>query len=406
MKKMPLQSVVLAICMAGLATVSFCPAFAGDLKITIPKRTKLTPVQRLNREGVEAVTRHNYKKAQSLFYKAYLYDPDDPFTLYNLGYISELEGELDRAKSYYSMAAQQASDAVIAKANLKQLQGKHMKEAVVSLQDASMEINRDNVEAVRLLGDGRAAEADMVLQQALAVNPKNAFTLNNLGVAKETEGDLEQALKYYNQAAASQSKDPAVVTLNSSWRGKPVAEMAEANVKKVRARIEEEQDAHIHAALLNLRGVAAVNRNDSNDAAKDFLQAYKLDPNNAFSLNNAGYVSEMDGDLETADFFYEKARSAEGAGDKVGLATRRGADGKKLTEVAEQSDQDVESKIEVLNAARRRENAPIELKRRDGQAISAPSDSSQQTVPPTSPDLVPRPPQSESPQPQPQVEPQ
>ena len=60
-------------------------AHAGDLKITIPKHSKLTPVQRLNREGVEAVRKHNYKKAEQLFYKAYLFDPDDAFTLNNLG---------------------------------------------------------------------------------------------------------------------------------------------------------------------------------------------------------------------------------------------------------------------------------------------------------------------------------
>ena len=78
---------------------------AGDLKITLPKRSKLTPVQRLNQEGVEAVQKHHYEKATALFYKAYLYDPDDPFTLNNLGYISELNGQVDRAQHFYDMAA-------------------------------------------------------------------------------------------------------------------------------------------------------------------------------------------------------------------------------------------------------------------------------------------------------------
>jgi len=41
---------------------------------------------------VDAVRKRNYEKAESLFYKAYLLVPDDPFTLNNLGYISELKG--------------------------------------------------------------------------------------------------------------------------------------------------------------------------------------------------------------------------------------------------------------------------------------------------------------------------
>ena len=81
-------------------------AQAGDLKITIPKRSHLTPVQRLNREGVEAVRKHNYSKAEQLFYKAYLFDPDDAFTLNNLGYISELQGQIDRVQRFYVLASE------------------------------------------------------------------------------------------------------------------------------------------------------------------------------------------------------------------------------------------------------------------------------------------------------------
>ena len=76
-----------------------------DLKINIPRRSKLTPVQRLNREGVEAVRKHKFSKAEQLFYKAYLYDPGDAFTLNNLGYVSELQGQIERAQNYYQLAS-------------------------------------------------------------------------------------------------------------------------------------------------------------------------------------------------------------------------------------------------------------------------------------------------------------
>ena len=77
----------------------FYHAWGKDIRITIPKHSELTPVQRLNREGVDAVRRHQYEKAEAIFYKAYLYDAADPFTLNNLGYISELQGKLDRAQN-------------------------------------------------------------------------------------------------------------------------------------------------------------------------------------------------------------------------------------------------------------------------------------------------------------------
>ena len=90
-------------------------AGAKDVTLSIPKRTKPTPVQKLNQEGVKAVEKHAYKKAKALFYKAYLIDPNDPFTLNNLGYIAELEGQVDRAERYYALAQAQDSDAVVYK---------------------------------------------------------------------------------------------------------------------------------------------------------------------------------------------------------------------------------------------------------------------------------------------------
>src|SRR5579862_3999938 len=109
--------------LVGIATTGAQFAQAGDLKINIPKRSTLTPVQRLNREGVEAVRKHNYPKAEQLFYKAYLFDPDDPFTLNNLGYISELQGQVDRAQRFYSLAAAQPSEAVIDVASVRRVVG-------------------------------------------------------------------------------------------------------------------------------------------------------------------------------------------------------------------------------------------------------------------------------------------
>ena len=73
---------------------------AGDLRINLPKRTEATPVQKLNREGVKEIQRHRLDRAEKLFYRAYLIDPDDPFTLNNLGYISELQGKVERAQRY------------------------------------------------------------------------------------------------------------------------------------------------------------------------------------------------------------------------------------------------------------------------------------------------------------------
>ncbi len=356
-------------------------AHAKDVKITIPKRSELTPVQRLNREGVEAINKRQFTKAKELFYKAYLYDPGDPFTLNNLGYVAELDGEVDRAQNFYAMASSEATEARIDRASSAGFKGESLEAAINTFHDIPMQINRANVKAVGLLSEGRVREADTLLQQTLALDPRNAFTLNNLGVAKESQGEYGEALKYYNAAANAHIDDRVIVTMNSSWRGKPLSDMARESADRLRKRMKNLQNDEAQVALLNLRGVSAMNRNDYTTAQGYFSQAYRLGPDNAFSLNNQGYMAELKGDLESAEDFYRQARSAGGANDKVGIATRSAAEGKKLASVADQNDGQVSTAIEAVSEAKHRNPAPIQLKRRDGTPVTEPPAPSEAPTP-------------------------
>jgi Flp pilus assembly protein TadD len=369
---------------------------AQDLKITIPRHSEMTPVQRLNRDGVEAIRRNDYEKAEQLFYKAYLYDPADPFTLNNLGYIAELNGQLDRAQQFYKLASEQGTDAFVAVSNEKSLEGRRMSYALDSLKDIPMRVNRMNFDAMALMSENRYWEAETLLQHARRFDPNNSFTLNNLGVASESIGDYDHALRYYDAAAGQNSHEPVVVTVATAWRGKPVSEVAGDNARRLEARMQQLNSSQVRAALSNARGVNALNRNDWNTARKEFLEAYSLDPYSAFSLNNAGYVAERDGDIETAQLFYQKARYAADAGAKVGLATTMAAQGNALGVVAGWNDQETENKLDRQRELRHQQKGPIELLRRNGTPVAgsqpqAPSAADQ--APPVSTQNVPNIPQ-------------
>ena len=146
--------VALILCLAAGAT-------AQQIRIPLPKKSKYTPVQQLNRDGVQALKNHNIDKAKRLFYKAYLIDPNDPFTLNNLGYVSELEGDLDRAQRYYDQAKANTSDAVVDKATTQQVEGKAVAKVAGDVAGQAVTVNQLNNEAVRLLNNDRAPEADL-----------------------------------------------------------------------------------------------------------------------------------------------------------------------------------------------------------------------------------------------------
>jgi Flp pilus assembly protein TadD len=354
------------LCLPALQSAS-----AGDaaLRIPLPKKSKYTPVQQLNRDGVQALKKHDVNKAKRLFYKAYLIDPNDPFTLNNLGYISELEGDRDRAQRFYDQAQANTSDAMVDRSTDDQVKGQAVAKVAGRTNEGPMKVNALNSEAISLLSKDRAPEADLVLQQAMKLDPKNPFTLNNMGFAKEKEGELEEAVKYYDQAAGTGSRDAVVIAINKSWRGKPISEIAADNAEKTRKELAKSEDKQAQVVRLNLRGVSAMNRNDRKAAREYFQQAYKLDPNNAFALNNMGYLAEMDGDRETAQDYYEQARKAEHAGAKVAVSTRPEVEGRELARVAEQSDSLVDAKMQADAEARRRSGKTPVLRTRDNKII-------------------------------------
>jgi Flp pilus assembly protein TadD len=338
---------------------------AQDLRLPLPRKSQYTPVQQLNRDGVKALQKHDIGKAKDLFYKAYLLDPDDPFTLNNLGYVAELEGELERARRYYDLAEANTSEAVIEKSTEKQVEGKSMTEVAGHVLGDQMKVNQLNSDAVRLLSQDRAPEADLVLQQALKIDPNNPFTLNNLGFAKEKEGALEEAIKNYQRAANTHSNERIVVTAKKDWRGKSISEVAQRNADNTGVELARAGNLDARVARLNLQGVSAINRNDRKTARADFQQAYKLDPSNSFTINNMGYLAELDGDKETAQSYYEQAQAAERSRAKVAVATRAEVEGREMRHVAEESSGLMESSIEAVAEAKRSSGARPTLKTRD-----------------------------------------
>jgi Flp pilus assembly protein TadD len=365
-----------------LALFLLCGGFAAQaqqLRIPLPKKSKFTPVQQLNRDGVAALKKHDIGKAKRLFYKAYLIDPNDPFTLNNLGYVSELEGSSERAQRYYDQAKANTSEAVIDRSTAQEAQGKTVASVAGHTAEGPMKVNQLNSEALGLLNRDRAPEADVVLQAALKIDPNNPFTLNNMGFAKEKEGELESAIKYYDGSAATGSREPIVIAFNKNWRGRPISEVAAQNADKSRKELSKAQDMQAQVARLNLRAVSAMNRNDRKTARENFQQAYKLDPKNSFAINNMGYLAELEGDTETAQSYYEQAQRADRARQKVMVSTRPEVEGQTVGHVAEQSTTLVESSFAARADARRRSGGAPALKTRDNRTVVEPK-----TTPPSS----------------------
>jgi Flp pilus assembly protein TadD len=363
------RSLVVALVLIA-SSLALC---AGDLRIPLPKKSKYTPVQALNRDGVKAVEKHEYAHAKKLFYKAYLIDPNDPFTLNNLGYMAELDGDADRARRFYALSAEMGSDAIIDKSSDELVKGKPVSLVAGHAEDKGIGVNKLNNQAIALLAKDRAPESDLILQKALTIDPQNPFTLNNLGYTKEKEGELQAAYQFYTASANRDSKQTVEVAIDKEWRGRAISDVAHDNAKALYKRLRNDDNKESQVALLNLRGVSALNRNDRQQGREFIQKAFKLNPNDAFTLNNMGYLAEIDGDRETAEFYYERAREANQKNARIALATRRDVQGKKIGDVADSTDQLVQTRIEEARLERERLGGPVVLMSRDKQTVVEPA---------------------------------
>jgi len=351
---------------------------AGDFRISIPKHSRLTPVQQLNREGVKDAKKGRLAKAKERFVKAYLLDPNDPFTLNNLGYVAELEGDVDRALRYYQLAAGVQTEAVIDEATISGLKGQPVVAAFQSSKTSAYQTNKANFQAMALIEKGRIFEAELALKRAVQADPQNPFLLDSLGYVMESEGDLKAALQYYTAAEALHSDERVFLTPVKKWRGKPISEVAGRSASAVRDAQAKGEDTETRVSRLNLQGVSALNHANAADAQKYFADAYQLDPSNSFTLNNIGYIDELAGDRESAQMYYDAARTAQQSSERVTYSTRSEAEGRRIGSLAQTNEGDVDATLKAIQQRKRQAKQPIRLMVRGGNAIEPVGDSKPQ----------------------------
>ena len=148
---------------------------------------------------MDALKKHNIDRAKRLFYKAYLVDPNDPFTLNNLGYVSELEGDMERARSVLAKALSLSPNLARAhffSAKVLRSDGRY-DEAADHLRQVVAQYPRDRV-ALNDLGrilflQRNYSDAVKVLQAVLAVDPEDLQAHYNLMLCYNGLGDEKQA---------------------------------------------------------------------------------------------------------------------------------------------------------------------------------------------------------------------
>jgi Flp pilus assembly protein TadD len=150
------------------------------------------------------------------------------------------------------------------------------------------------------LAEYTAAAADY--RRVLAVHPNDARTLNSLGAALQSAGDLIQAQTAFQQAI-DRAPDSCDAEFNLAGLQLKLSQFdqAESHLRAVLRHCPD--DASAHSAL----GLALAGKGDSAAAQAEFERALSLDPSDFTALYHLGENAIEAGSLDRAIDFLQKA---------------------------------------------------------------------------------------------------
>ena len=152
---------------------------------------------------------------------------------------------------------------------------------------------------------------------ALLIDPKNAYALNNLGLAHHRHSQISEAKDYYQRSCELGLKLGCdnFKTLTNRSRLEQLIDQSQAAFENgdwalvIRTATEAIELDPQNAVPYTNRSAAYAKLNYLNKALKDSNDAIKYNPNFSLSYNNRGYVYELLGENKKAAADYRKSCS-------------------------------------------------------------------------------------------------
>ena len=191
-----------------------------------------TPAQErarpFNEDGVYLFQRHDYASARESFEEALRVQPKDPGLLYNLGQCYDRLNNTAKAEYFYQQCLQQDAHHAPCRHALAVLwyRSGHAKEAEQLIEDwLAREPKRADAyveDGWRLRQEGELNQAQARLQQALDLEPRNVRALTEMGILFEVLQMPERAAALYQRVLAEDPRQTEVADRLNVLRQKKV----------------------------------------------------------------------------------------------------------------------------------------------------------------------------------------
>ena len=272
------------------------------------KKKESFDISKAINEAIEHHKAGRLDKAESLYQKILLSNPNHPDALYYLGFIAYQSGKNEIAADYVRRAIQ-VNPRNPVNYNMMGILFKatgRFDEAVASYKKA-IEINPNYAEAFYNMGNalnvsGRSEEAVAAYRKSTEINPNHPEAYNNMGAALKDLGRSDEAIDCYKKALKLRPEySEAYNNMGAALKQQERTEEAFECYRKAIALNPNNAEAHYNY------GNALKQEGRLTEAIACYETALKIRPNNSEAYHNMGNALKDQGRLDDAMLSCRKA---------------------------------------------------------------------------------------------------
>jgi tetratricopeptide (TPR) repeat protein len=308
----PSRHCIPLLCLLTLCSVSGSYLCLGD-EIKAVQRGPGTPAQQEYQKGADFLAANHLPDAEASFQRSLKLDPKLVGPLLGLAQVSILQGNAARADQYLQQAASLAPH----DANVLTIRGHYLffrkdyqqaEKAFKTAISLDPKLERPHYELgdLYLLGLHNPKEAIAAYHDALAINPHDSRVHYTLANALAEAGRLDEAQVQIEEASRLDPKNPAMLVFLGDFYLR-------------RTKLDQAQETYAKALAIDPRSIPAhmgqgdlfVAKNDLDRAVSQYQAILQIAPASTGALVKIGIIDEMKARWNEAEQSYRQALSVD-----------------------------------------------------------------------------------------------